>query len=357
MSRAPVSFIRSPSRLVATATRTTPVLLDWWCGPAWRPIGGARSLDDRGVVVRRRAKGLCSSAGAAAVRSEARGRSRPSFPAAWRIRRSARFCPGHLGDGLWPGRRGVPTARGPGRVLGDREDLERDFPPHLLNRARRAAADLGGRGVLILQLCPHGLPQRPGGGGLALRRGRRPRSRCRPSRSPGRARPASPSSRRWRASSQRASSRRRSSSRRAALGRSDPLLVGAGALGPGRQLHRRRRGCERGVLDADLVEVGAGARAGVPGRPAPAQRARQFSMRTWSSHRPDRSAATADTRPALCRAPLTTSPLADRPGGPPRPEARRGRGRRAVRPRESQVRTPAQVSGRRPRTAAVNRCG
>ena len=71
-------------------------------------------------------------------------------------------------------------------------DLERDFPPHLLNRARRAAADLGGRGVLILQLCPHGLPQRPGGGGLALRRGRCPRSRCRPSRSPGRARPASP---------------------------------------------------------------------------------------------------------------------------------------------------------------------
>ena len=38
-----------------------------------------------------------------------------------------------------------------------------------------------------------------------------------------------------------------------------------------------------------------------------------------SSHRPDRSAASADTRPALCRAPLTTSPLADRPGGPPRP--------------------------------------
>ena len=31
--------------------------------------------------------------------------------------------PGHLGDGLWPGRLGVPTARGPGRVLGDREDL------------------------------------------------------------------------------------------------------------------------------------------------------------------------------------------------------------------------------------------
>ncbi len=38
-----------------------------------------------------------------------------------------------------------------------------------------------------------------------------------------------------------------------------------------------------------------------------------------SRHRPDRSAASADTRPALCRAPLTTSPLADRPGGPPHP--------------------------------------
>ena len=43
------------------------------------------------------------------------------------------------------------------------------------------------------------------------------------------------------------------------------------------------------------------------------------SRRPRSSHRPDRSAASADTRPALCRAPLTTSPLADRPGGPPHP--------------------------------------
>ena len=87
-----------------------------------------------------------------------------------------------------------------------------------------------------------------------------------------------------------------------------------------------------------------GARAGAPAPPAPARpRARgsrcgpgrgrrEGSGRGASStggtgggsampssHRPDRSAASADTRPALCRAPLTTSPLADRPGGPPRP--------------------------------------
>ena len=43
------------------------------------------------------------------------------------------------------------------------------------------------------------------------------------------------------------------------------------------------------------------------------------SRRPRSSRRPDRSAASADTRPALCRAPLTTSPVADRPGKPPHP--------------------------------------
>ena len=47
---------------------------------------GAAAVGAAGVSA---AEGLCSSAGAAAVRSEARGRSRPSFPAAWRIRRSA----------------------------------------------------------------------------------------------------------------------------------------------------------------------------------------------------------------------------------------------------------------------------
>ena len=48
-------------------------------------------------------------------------------------------------------------------------------PPRPWPRARTilrlgrplTARSLSGRGVLILQLCPHGLPQRPGGGGLA----------------------------------------------------------------------------------------------------------------------------------------------------------------------------------------------
>ena len=132
----------------------------------------------------------------------------------------------------------------------------------------------------------------------------------------------------------------------------------------------------RTCLVSRLPELrrGGGARAGAPAPPAPA-RPRPRGSRCGpgrgrrggsgrgasstggtgggsampSSHRPDRSAASADTRPALCRAPLTTSPLADRPGGPPRPRLV-GDGADAPSAPESQVQMLASRAGRgRPR--------
>ena len=110
----------------------------------------------------------------------------------------------------------------------------------------------------------------------------------------------------------------------AATGRSDSHVLpgrggngrrnsGSSCSGGRRPAPRRRQPRPRRRPSAARSPPSA---ASTPSKRSPAITA---SRRPRSSHRSDRSEASANTRPALCRAPLTTSPVADRPGGPPHP--------------------------------------